>query len=177
MADPYAPLPKDLVGRRSDTGVLDRVWTSDIAYPRTGQCRQYLCAVRDGCSRRSIGWPIDEHTRTDLFESALAMAVSTRGEPAETVMVHADRGCQYTSAQAVHPRAQSGPFSRAHWRVAEKTLQPNHSGPQEKSSSTTRYLGPTRTAPKLAVGDWIERIYNRRRHSALGVLSPAEQQE
>ena len=99
VADPYAPLPKDLVGRRSDTGVLDRVWTSDIAYPRTGQCRQYLCAVRDGCSRRSIGWPIDEHTRTDLFESALAMAVSTRGEPAETVMVHADRGCQYTSAQ------------------------------------------------------------------------------
>src|SRR5271166_4576949 len=38
----------------------------------------------------SIGWAIDEHTRTDLFESALAMAVSTRGEPAETVMVHAD---------------------------------------------------------------------------------------
>jgi hypothetical protein len=56
VADPYAVLPKDLVGRRSDTGVLDRVWTSDIAYPRTGQCRQRLCAVRDGCSRRSIGW-------------------------------------------------------------------------------------------------------------------------
>ena len=99
VADPYAPLPKDLVGRRSDTGVLDRVWTSDIAYPRTGQCRQYLCAVRDGCSRRVIGWTINEHMRADLVESALAMAVAMRGELAKTGMVHADRGCRYTSAQ------------------------------------------------------------------------------
>jgi putative transposase len=28
-------------------------------------------------------------------------------------------------------------------------------------------------AAKLAVGDWIEQVYNRRkRHSALGVISP-----
>ena len=90
VADPYAPLPKDLVGRRSDTGVLDRVWTSDITYLRTGQGWLYLCAVRDGCSRRVSGWAIDEHMRTDLFESALAMAVAMRGELAETVIVHAD---------------------------------------------------------------------------------------
>ena len=37
--------------------------------------------------------------RADLVESALAMAVAIHGEPAETVMVRADRGCQYTSAQ------------------------------------------------------------------------------
>ena len=59
----------------------------------------YLCAVRDGCSRRVIGWAIDEHMRTDLVESALAMAVAMRGELADQVILHADRGCQYTSAQ------------------------------------------------------------------------------
>jgi transposase InsO family protein len=38
-----------------------------------------------------------------------------------------------------------------------------------------RYLWPTRAAAKLAVGDWIERVYNRRRrHSALGMISPVE---
>ena len=38
-----------------------------------------------------------------------------------------------------------------------------------------RYLWPTHGAPKLAVGDWIERVYNRRRrHSALGMISPVE---
>ena len=46
-----------------------------------------------------IGWAIDEHMRADLVESALAMAVAMRGELAETVIVHADSGCQYTSAQ------------------------------------------------------------------------------
>ena len=38
-----------------------------------------------------------------------------------------------------------------------------------------RYLWPTKAAAKLAVGDWIERVYNRhRRHSALGMVSPVE---
>ncbi len=26
----------------------------------------------------------------------------------------------------------------------------------------------------LSVGDWIERVYNRRRHSAIGMISPVE---
>ena len=99
VVDLDAPVPKDLVERRFDTGELDRVWTSDITYLRTGEGWLYLCAVRDGCSRRVIGWAIDDHLRTDLVESALSMAVAMRGELAETVIFHADRGCQYTSAQ------------------------------------------------------------------------------
>ena len=83
VVDLDAPVPKDLVRRRFDTGELDRVWTSDITYLRTGQGWLYLCAVRDGCSRRVIGWAIDEHLHTDLVESALSMAVAMRGELAE----------------------------------------------------------------------------------------------
>jgi hypothetical protein len=67
---------------------------------------------------------------------------------------------------------QSDPFSRAHWGVPGKTLPPNHSGRHQKSSSTPRYLGSTRTAANLAVGDWIERIY-KRRNTPLGMLGPA----
>lgn len=99
VVDLNAAVPKDLVKRRFDTGVLNRVWTSDITYLDTGQGWLYLCAVRDGCSRKVIGWAIDERLHTDLVESALAMAVAMRGELANTVTLHADRGCQYTSEQ------------------------------------------------------------------------------
>jgi putative transposase len=90
VVDLDAAVPKDLVGRRFDTGVLDRVWTSDITYLRTGEGWLYLCAVRDGCSRRVIGWAVDEHMHTDLVESAVAMAVAMRGDLADEVILHAD---------------------------------------------------------------------------------------
>ena len=41
-----------------------------------------------------------------------------------------------------------------------------------------RYVWPTKFAAKLAVGDWIERVYNRRRrHSALGMINPVEYED
>jgi transposase InsO family protein len=66
-----APAHKDLVARRFDVAVVNRVWTSDITYLRTGQGWHYLCAVRDGCSRRVIGWAIDDYLHTDLVQAAL----------------------------------------------------------------------------------------------------------
>ena len=99
VADPDAEAIPDLVKRRFDTGVLNAVWTSDITYLRTGEGWLYLAAVRDGHSRRVIGWAIADTLHTDVVESALTMAIALRGPLPEKVIFHADRGCQYTSAQ------------------------------------------------------------------------------
>lgn len=38
-----------------------------------------------------------------------------------------------------------------------------------------RYLWPTEAAPKPAIGDWFERVYNRRRRNfAIGMISPVD---
>ena len=179
VVDLDAPVPKDLVGRRFDTGELDRVWTSDITYLRTGEGWLYLCAVRDGCSRRVIGWALDDHMRTDLVESALSMAVAMRGELAETVIFHADRGRQYTSAQLArfadrHNLARSVGRTGVCWdNAAAESFWATM-----KLEFYDRYLWPRRAVAKLAVGDWIERVYNRRRrHSALGMISPVDYED
>ena len=87
----------DLVERRFDRGALNVVWTSDITYLATGQGWLYLCAVRDGCSRRVLGYAFAESLHTDIVESALRRAVTFRDPgtgPTAGVIFHADRGCQ-----------------------------------------------------------------------------------
>lgn len=112
VVDLDAPPIPELVKRRFDPGQVNVVWTSDINYLRTGEGWLYLCAVRDGHSRRVIGWAIEDTLHTDLVEAAVAMAVAMRGELPHRVVFHADRGCQYTSAQMagvarVHDLARS----------------------------------------------------------------------
>lgn len=176
VVDLAATVPQDLVGRRFDTGMLNRVWTSDITYLRTGEGWLYLCAVRDGCSRRVIGWAIDERLHTDLVEAALAMAVTMRGELAEQVILHADRGCQYTSAQLArfawkHNLARSVGRTAVCWDNA----QAESFWATLKVEFYDRYLWPTKAAAKVGAGDWIERVYNRRRrHSSIAMISPVD---
>ena len=64
----------DLVKRMFDTGGLNRVWMSDITYLRTGESWLYLCAVRDGYSRRVLRWAMDSVQDTYLAQRALRMA-------------------------------------------------------------------------------------------------------
>src|SRR3954462_8077776 len=134
---------------------------------------------RGGCSRRVIGWAIDDHMRADLVESAVAMAVAMRGELADEVILHADRGCQYTSSQIArfadrHNLTRSVGRTGVCWdNAAAESFWATL-----KVEFYDRYLWPSRAAAKLVVGDWIERVYNRRRrHSALGMISPVEYED
>ena len=89
----------DLVRRMFDTGELNRVWMSDITYQRTGEGWLYLCVIRDGHSRRVLGWAMDSVQDTSLAERALRMAHTLRGDVPDGLVLHADRGTQFTSEQ------------------------------------------------------------------------------
>jgi putative transposase len=168
-----APVP-DLVGRLFDRGRLDAVWTSDITYLGTDQGWLYLCAVRDGWSRRVLGWAIEDHLRTDLVQAALSMAVTLRGQLPEKVIFHADRGTQYTSAQIADAATDFGVL-----RSMGRTGVCWDNAPAESFWSTfktefyNRQHWATKADAKMASARWIEERYNRkRRHSSIGMLTP-----
>ena len=173
-----APAP-DLVKRRFDRGRLNAVWISDITYLDTDEGWLYLCAVRDGCSRRVLGWAIEDHMRTDLVEAALRQAVTLRGELPDDVVFHADRGTQFTSAQ-IADAATGFRVLRSMGRTG--VCWDNAAAETFWSTLKTEFYNRRRwhttAEARLAVGAWITDRYNRRRrHSSIGMLTPVRFEE
>jgi putative transposase len=166
----------DLVARKWDTGALDAVWISDITYLRTDEGRVYLCAVRDACSRRVIGWAMDSVQTSSLVERALRMAYILRGGGPAGVVFHADRGTQYTSTQLNDVCAGLGiRQSVGRTGVCWDNAMQESFWSTLKTEFYDRRRWDTRQDAIRATGRWIEEFYNRvRLHSALSYTSPVE---
>lgn len=164
----------DLVERRFDRGVLNVVWTSDITYLATGEGWLYLAAVRDGCSRRVIGYAFADTLHTDLVESALRRAVTFREGHTAGVIFHADRGCQYTSTQLAQVAEELDVrLSVGRTGVCWDNAQQESFWSTLKTEHYHRHTFATRAEAIASVSTWIEQVYNRRRrHSSLGQINP-----
>ncbi len=174
LTDPGDTYPPDAVKRQWDAGVLNTVWIGDITYLRTWEGWLYLATVIDAHSRRVIGWAIADHMRTDLVEDALRMAIVLRGERPAKVVFHADRGTQYASDQITRFAATNG-ITRSIGRtgVCWDNAMAESFFATLKTEFYYRRVWPTKAGAARAVGAWIEDRYNRRRrHSALGQISP-----
>ena len=165
----------DLVQRRFVADAPDRLWCTDVTEHPTGDGKVYCCAVLDVYSRTVVGWSIADHMRSDLVVDALEMA-RWRRRPEPGVIVHSDRGSQYTSWVFGH-RLRSAGLLGSMGRVASSV----DNGMIESFWSTMqrelldRRTWTTRDELATAIFEWIEGFYNPvRRHSALGYLSPAE---
>ena len=166
----------DLVKRMFDAGELNRVWMSDITYLRTGEGWLYLCVIRDGHSRRVLGWAMDSVQDTSLVERALRMAYTLRGEVADGLVFHADRGSQFTSEQLWDVcRGLGIAQSVGRTGVCFDNAMAESFWSTLKTEFYDRQRWPTRDAARTGVARWIEVVYNRRRrHSALGMVSPVD---
>lgn len=137
----------------------------------------YLCAVRDGCSRRVLGYAFAESLHTDLVETALRRAVTFReaqAGPTTGVIFHADRGCQYTSTQLADVADELGVrLSVGRPGVCWDNAQQESFWSTLKTEYYHRHTFATRAEATHAVSSWIENVYNRRRrHGAIGQISP-----
>lgn len=89
---PGPPVHDDLVERDFTAQRPNQLWLTDITEHPTGEGKLYLCAIKDACTNRIVGYSIDSRMTSQLAVDALANAVALR-RPAGTV-VHSDRGSQ-----------------------------------------------------------------------------------
>jgi putative transposase len=175
VADPAAVVAENLLLGQPASTAPNQVWVGDITYlPLAGGRWCYLATWRDTCSRRVVGWQLDKHMPTELVLSALEQALTLR-QPAPGLIVHADRGSQYTSvacrariakALALASFSRPGnPYDNAQaeagWSTLKTELLP-HSG-----------AFATLEEARLEVAHYLDTYFNLdRRHSALGYRSP-----
>lgn len=75
----------------------NEVWAGDLTFIRTSTGWLYLAVVIDLCSRRIVGWALDDHMRAGLVVSALQKALDSRQNRSPGLIFHSDRGSQYGS--------------------------------------------------------------------------------
>ena len=124
-----------------------------------------------------LGYAFADNLHTDLVESALRRAVTFReAATGDTglVIFHADRGCQYASTQLATVAAELDVrLSVGRTGVCWDNAQQESFWSTLKTEYYQRHRFDTREHAITAVSTWIENVYNRRRrHSALGQISP-----
>lgn len=165
----------DLIGRNFVSEEPDSLWVADITYVRTTEGFVYLAFILDACSRKVVGWSMATHLRTELVVDALQMAIARR-KPAPGLVHHSDRGVQYTSL-SFGKRLEDEGLVPSMGRVGsayDNALAESFIATL-KTELLYRSSWLTRQVVRTAIFEYVEGFYNtRRRHSALGHLSPAE---
>ena len=165
----------DLVERNFKAEAPNRLWLTDFTYVPTLAGFLYLAVVLDAFSRRVIGWAMGPRPTMQLVIEALDMAIWNRkADPG--VVHHSDHGSQYTALDYGRRVRQAGlvssmgsvgdAYDNAMAEAFFATLE---------CELIDRHIWVRRGEARQAIFDYIEGFYNpRRRHSALGYLSPAE---
>ena len=179
IPDPAAAARADRIRRdfTADASKLNARWCGDITYIGTWQGWLYLATVIDIASRRVVGFALADHLRTGLVSDALANAVAARN-PAPGVIFHADRGCQYTSAEFAG-LASDCAVTLSHGRTGlcwDNALAESFFASLKGELIDTRPW-PIRAAASRAIVDYIGWYNGTRLHSTLGYRSPAEFEE
>jgi putative transposase len=171
---PGEPVHDDLVLRDFTANRPNKLWFTDITEHRTDEGKLYLCAVKDAYSNRIVGYSIDERMKASLAVAALRNAIGLR-RPSGTV-VHSDRGSQFRSAKfvrLVRVGGLVGSMGRVGACADNAAMESFFALLQRNVLDRQRWN--TREELRLAIVNWIERTYHRRRRQrALGKLTPIE---
>jgi len=168
----------DLVRREFRREGPNQLWMTDITEHPTREGKIYCCVVLDAFSRLVVGWSVKSTQTTGLVTNALGMATARR-DRADGLVIHSDRGVQFTSWAFSRKVRDAGlaPSMGAVGSAYDNAMVESFWG-RMQVELFNRKSWKTRIELASAIHDYIEFFHNtRRRHSALGMLSPTEYED
>ena len=142
-------------------------WVTDITYIRTGEGWLYLAVIIDLYSRLVIGWSMSHRMEKQLVIQAVLMALWQK-EHTDAVILHSDRGSQYTSHEYQLFLKSHGIVSSmsAVGSCYDNAAAESFFGVLKRERvNRRRYV--TRAEARADVFDYIERFYNQRKQRQL----------
>lgn len=172
--DPNPTVAPNLLARDFSAPRPNQRWVSDATELVIGSsAKLYLAAVLDLYSRFVVGWAVSPSNDRHLAIKALQSAIKRRC-PEEGLLHHSDRGCTYTSEDYQKVLSSKGvtvSMSRRGNCIDNAAMESWFS--TLKAELGERFDSFAQAKEELF--DYIEVFYNqKRRHSSLGYVSPAE---
>jgi putative transposase len=169
--------PADLVDRKFSAQAPNRLWVADLTYVPTWSGFAYTAFVIDAFSRYIVGWRVSGSLQAQLALDALEMAIwSRRTQDLQGLIHHSDRGVQYLAIRYTERLAEAGAATSVGSRgdSYDNALAETVHGLYK--AELIRRRGPWRSLDQLelATAEWVDWWNQRRLHSAVGGMPPAE---
>ena len=170
-------IPDNLLNRNFCVPDIGQVWVSDITYIKTKQGWLYLTTIIDLGDRKVIGWALSRSLNAK-HTSVAAWMMAVKNRPIKKSLIfHSDRGVQYACFEFTRLLKGYKTVRRSMSRkgncwdnaVSESFFK------SLKAEWTNWYTYHSFDQAALSIFEYIEVWYNvKRRHSALGYLSPIQ---
>ena len=174
MSDHDQPVAANVLGQDFVAEAPNRRWVGDTTEFVIGSSgKLYLAAILDLYSRFLVGWAVSAINDRHLVIKALQMALKRRA-PGAGLLHHSDQGSPYASQdyqRILKTHRMTGSMSRRGNCYDNAVMESWFSTVKHELGEHFDSCGEA----KMALFDYIEVFYNqRRRHSTLGQVSPAE---
>ena len=173
MSDHDQPVAANLLDRQFTADAPNRRWVGDTTEFVIGESgKLYLAAILDLFSRFVVGWAVSAVNDRHLTLKALGMALKRRC-PDAGLLHHSDQGCTYASEDYQRMLDAYGitcSMSRRGNCYDNAVMEAFFSSVKSETADRFASFGDA----TMELFDYIEVFYNqRRRHSTLGLISPA----
>ncbi len=167
------PVSENVLNQSFAAEKPNQVWMADITYIPTDEGWLYLSSLEDLCTRKIVGFHMDERMTKELCLKALDQAYRLQ-KPKGNVLHHSDRGSQYASSdyqQRLKQYGMTGSMRRKGNCYDNACIESFHSVLKKELVYLNKFK--TRKEAKEKIFEYITCFYNGKRiHSSIGYFTP-----